>query len=145
MFIVASIFQDSNGYLWMATKSGEIYIYNSDFNLQTVFHNIIIDDKILPGYNTYSILEDNQGYIWLGSKGGGILVSKSSIKEIRDGNYSKIRFFQYQHKENDSNSLSSNSVYSIIQDQDNQIWISTYGGGINKVFKEMEINLFVTV
>lgn len=38
---------------------------------------------------------------------------------------------QFVHQPQDTYSLSNNSVYSIIQDSHDNIWIACYGGGLN--------------
>ena len=139
--VVRSIFQDRNGSIWLSTKSGEIYIYNSNLVLISVLKNITTGSRKLPGYNIYSIIEDDEGYIWMGSKGGGVLVSKKPITD-RNLKYSDMQFIHYQNDENDSNSLSSNFVYSILQDKEKKIWISTYGGGINKLIRRVNNTLY---
>mgnify|MGYP002229575953 FL=1 len=40
---------------------------------------------------------------------------------------------QYIPREDDSYSISSNSVYSILQDSKGRMWIGTWGGGINLI------------
>jgi ligand-binding sensor domain-containing protein len=93
--VVRCLFEDSNKNTWMATKSGSIYIYNSNNELIKKIDNLHVLKEDLPGYNIYSILEDHEGYIWLGSKGGGVLVSS---KPITKGNkfYEKLSFNLYQ-------------------------------------------------
>ncbi len=130
--VVRSIFEDSNNKIWIATKSGSIYIYNSDFTLLRTVNNFHLTQSDIPGYNVYSIIEDNNGYIWMGTKGGGVFVSKNSIKS--DFNfYKNLSFYQYKNEYNDPSSLSNNNIYSLLQDNKSQIWIGTYGGGLNRV------------
>lgn len=40
---------------------------------------------------------------------------------------------QYIPREDDPYSISSNSVYSILQDSKGRMWIGTWGGGINLI------------
>ena len=130
--VVRAVFRDSNGCIWVACKSGKIYIYNSDFSLNTVLHHLPLAKSILPGSNIYTITEDHEGHIWLGSKGGGVIVSTQTIHDI-GRNYASLTFYSYQNDRSDEQSLSNDMVYSIQEDQHQRMWIGTYGGGLNLV------------
>ncbi|MFA9388298.1 MAG: two-component regulator propeller domain-containing protein [Prolixibacteraceae bacterium] len=137
---IRCVFEDSNKNTWMASKSGAIYIYNQQNELITSIDNIHLLKKDVPGYNVYSIIEDHEGYIWMGSKGGGVLVSKTPIKSGQSF-YKNLAFNLYQNQANVATSLSSNNVYSLLEDHLHQIWIGTYGGGLNKVISRSTTEL----
>ncbi len=130
--LVRSIYQDSGGNIWMGSKSGNIYIYNEELELIHTFHDIPSVKGSIPGHNIYTIIQDSEGYILMGSKGGGIAVSEKPLQQYRN-NHREIRFNVYRNNPNDTNSLSNNSVYSIIEDRQNRIWIGTFGGGVNLI------------
>lgn len=137
--VIRCIYQDKNGYVWMATKSGIIYIYTPQLKLHSVLENLSGNRKVLA-YNVYTMMQDNQGYLWMGTKGGGVLVSTVPLGNNGTG-YNKLQFHIYQHNPDNTYSLSNNFVYSIIQDSKNNIWIGTYGGGINKVIARTQNEL----
>lgn len=130
--VVRCLYRDSNGYIWMATKSGTIYIYTPEFRLFNTLEYLPLLYGNLPGYNVYTIMQDKQGYIWMGSKGGGIVVSSKPVVKNTEY-YKNIRFHSYKHIPEDSLSLSHNFVYSIFQDSEDKVWIGTYGGGLSLV------------
>jgi signal transduction histidine kinase/ligand-binding sensor domain-containing protein/DNA-binding response OmpR family regulator len=130
--VVRCLYRDSNGYIWMATKSGIVYIYTPEFRLFYTLEYLPLLQGNLPGYNVYTITEDRKGYIWMGSKGGGIVVSSKPLGENPEF-YKNIRFHSYKHIPRDSLSLSHNFVYSIYQDSEGKVWIGTYGGGLSLV------------
>ncbi|MBN1415960.1 MAG: response regulator [Bacteroidales bacterium] len=130
--VMRCLFQDSNGYTWMATKSGTIYIYSPQLQLHAVLEKLTTSRSSIPGYIVYTMMEDDRGFLWMGTKGGGILVSNISIAN-RPDSYKRLHFNVYQNNPHDASSLSNNFVYSIIQDSHKKIWIGTYGGGINTV------------
>lgn len=138
--VVRCIFEDSNKNIWIATKSGSIYIYNFQKQLITTIDDIHLLKMNVPGYNIYSIIEDHEGYIWLGSKGGGVLVSKTPLRNHNDF-YKNLSFNHYQNIPEDNSSLSNNNVYSLLQDHQNKIWIGTYGGGLNRVLSRTPTEL----
>ena len=54
----------------------------------------------------------------------------SSVKDIK---------FRYFHRNNDTpNSLGANDVYSIFEDVEKNMWFGTFGGGLNKLKKQIE-------
>ena len=77
----------------------------------------------------YTIHEDSKKRIWLGTKGDGIylLTPKSSLPNL---SYSIQHFY---HENNNPHSLSNNNIYDITEDSEGNIWIGTYGGGLNKL------------
>lgn len=52
--------------------------------------------------------------------------------------YDGKEFKRYQIDENNSNSLASKSVYGLTEDNDNNLWIATLGGGLNKLDSDRE-------
>jgi signal transduction histidine kinase/DNA-binding response OmpR family regulator/streptogramin lyase len=68
-----------------------------------------------------SIYEDKTGILWMTTDAGF-----SRFDPNND------TFVNYQHDENDPNSLSENDIYSLYQDDNGILWIGTYGGGLNK-------------
>ncbi|MBN1599841.1 MAG: response regulator [Bacteroidales bacterium] len=139
--VIRSIFEDSRRNIWMATKSGTIYIYDSSLKEITVLEDLPLIGRKLPGYNIYTMLQDSQGYIWLGSKGGGVAVSTKPLNYYKS-NYNDIAFHLYRNLPGKPSSLSSNNIYSIVEDHDHRIWIGTYGGGLNLVKNRNRDDLF---
>ncbi|MDD4990851.1 MAG: two-component regulator propeller domain-containing protein [Paludibacter sp.] len=124
---IRSIFQDSKKWIWAGSKKGLVYLYDENKKLRGLLG---FDGKIngnkpfdVPVYN---IMEDRSGTIWLASKGMGLF----KVNRKSDNTFI-IRNFQYNPQ--DIYSLSSNAVYSVFQDHLNQIWVGTYGGGINLI------------
>jgi len=130
--VVRSLLQDSNGYIWAATKSGAVHILDTLFNERFLMNKLPILNESLQGFNVYTMLQDQDGYIWLGSKGGGITVSTLPLSEYK-GDYSRIRFHHFMAEPDKPEALSSNFIYSILQDKGGAIWIGTYGGGLLEV------------
>lgn len=121
---------DKDKNLWVANKKGFIRILHSDGSLKGYLtpEGKISSSPVSFGRNIYCFMEDKKGEIWLGSKWDGVF----RLKEKGNGHFS-VQW--YQHKENDTYSLSNNSIYSICQDSRGRIWIGTYGGGLN-LFQE---------
>lgn len=129
--MIRAVMQDRQSRIWLATKSGFLYVYDDSLRLQKKFTGIPAEQEYKMLFNVYAILEDRNGFLWLGSKGGGLARSLQPVQ-----NYSsvhEIRFQIFRHQTDNPASLSNNNVYSIIQDQNGSVWIGTYGGGIDVI------------
>ncbi len=66
-------------------------------------------------------MEDSKNNLWVGTRGGGL-------------NYFNIKtkkFTHYRHQSKNPNSLSHDSVWSLLEDSRGNLWIGTIGGGLN--------------
>ena len=82
------------------------------------FQSITIDDGLSQSLAEY-IYQDSYGYIWIGTNDG---------LNRYNGNEFKI----YKNIKNDSNSISNDSISSIVEDNDKNLWVGT-DGGLNKI------------
>ena len=64
----------------------------------------------------YCLLQDHYGFIWFGSRYNGLFM------------YDGYDFIAYRHNPDDENSSSANSVRSIAEDQNGDIWVGTVAG-----------------
>ena len=129
---VRAMTKDSNGYVWVATKSRELYRYSPDLSSCRRFPDAKTGDVGV----IYSIFEDDRGNIWLGTKGDGLIRMKPDGKD-----YVTTRFTRDAHN---PDALSSNNIYSIEQDKDGRIWIGTYGGALS-MLPDPDGDKFITV
>lgn len=127
--IVRGLFEDVNGNVWVATKGGQLKIYNKNFTEIGQNLHFPFPSKGELVYNVYSFFQDSKGYVWLGSKGAGIAVSTTPVRKGMT-NYGSLTFERFINVENDSTSLCDNNIYSITEDKQGRIWIGTYGGGL---------------
>ena len=130
---VRAIQETSGGIIWVATKEGITRCYNSLMHeIGTLCENGRIatnpSGKIFSKL-VYTIHEDSKKRIWLGTKGDGIylLTPKSALPNL---SYSIQHFY---HENDNPHSLSNNNIYDITEDSEGNIWIGTYGGGLNKL------------
>lgn len=125
---VRPIFEDSAGFIWVATKDGKIYLLNAEIEITGY-----LNDKGTIGSGTplngiaYCITEDSEKNIWIGTKGEG------AYKLIRKNGGNQFEIFHFRHSENDPYSLSDDNVYAIYEDKNRNIWIGTFGGGLNLI------------
>ncbi|NQZ08489.1 MAG: hypothetical protein HRT35_15155 [Algicola sp.] len=84
--------------------------------------------------DTNKIFRSQSGYLWIGTSEG----------LIRFDGYSAKR---YKNNSKDDTSLSHNAVFDILEDKQHNLWIATYGGGLNKFtpqtgqFETMDLRL----
>lgn len=117
---VRAMLKDSKGRLWLCSKDGVVYVYENDRQV-----SVFVNPPKKLGY-VYSILEDSKGNIWLGTKGDGLF--KASPIGPEKSFYALSNF---RNNKADPNSLSSDLVYSVIEDRKGRIWVGTLGGGLN--------------
>ena len=106
--------------LLIGNKANTLYFYN---DAGQVVNTITQDNNGNPIGRSYGISKDAKGNYWLASKDHGM------FRITPTGNsYSVVNM---QHDEDDLNTLSSNSAYASVEDKDGNIWVATYGGGVN--------------
>ena len=122
---VRSVFHDHKNRLWLAAKVGKLYITDAQGKrLTSMFVN---EPKGGLGF-VYTIIADKEKNIWLGTKGNGLFKA-----EPVDAGETKYKLTHFRADENDQGSLSSNLIYSLLQDKKGRIWVATYGEGINLI------------
>lgn len=105
--------------LLISNKAGQLFvIQDNGTRSQFVKTN---DGK--PLGRIYGISKDSKGNYWLSSKDYGL------FKMTQQGSGYTIE--NYQHIEDDATSISDNRVYYSVEDKNGNIWVATYGGGVN--------------
>ncbi len=82
------------------------------------FKHFTINDG-LPANQIYDILQSTQGFIWIATREG---LSKFDGSE----------FTNYTHDPDKPNSLASNFVWTMREDSDGILWLSLWGGGLDR-------------
>ncbi|HBH49397.1 MAG TPA: hypothetical protein DDX98_12190 [Bacteroidales bacterium] len=119
---VRKIYEDSDGIIWIGTDGGGLNRFNKKTNTFTHYKYDPSNPNSIPGNSVRAIYEDKNGMLWIGTRDGLCKLDKSNMS-----------FKRYRHDPEDPKSLSHNFVYSAIhQDNKGNLWIGTYGGGLNK-------------
>ena len=126
---VDCIFQDSRGFIWLATWNG---LNRYDGYTFKVYKTGNQKYSISSNY-THSICEDLDGDLWIGTENG------LNMFEFKTG-----RFFSLFNNPDDSNSLSGNNITEIACDKNGFIWVGTYGQGINRIEKRGKTEFIIT-
>ena len=124
-------YQDSRGRIWVGLLGGGLNLISEE-NGVTVFKHKYNGLKQYPPYGLYmevrTMTEDDNGRIWVGTMDG--LMSF-------DGDFTapeQIRFETYRQESERSN-VADNDIYVLYKDSDSQIWVSVFGGGLNKLVR----------
>jgi len=122
---INQIFQDSEGFIWIATQDGlnkydgytfKIYRHESDTNS-------------LSSSNIKCIYEDSKGRLWIGTNYGGLnLYDKEKDAFIRCTDF-------YEEKR----LKKSPDILSITEGPDGNIWMGTFYSGLIKYIPEKKI------
>ncbi|MFQ5571886.1 MAG: two-component regulator propeller domain-containing protein, partial [Rhodothermales bacterium] len=104
-----------SGVLWLSQGLEGLIRLDLDTDTFTSFRHI-------PDHPTWitSILEDHEGTLWIGSDGN----QEGLTRFDRDTE----TFTHFVHNPDDPNSLRSNSVYCLYEDEAGRLWIGTTGG-----------------
>lgn len=109
----------------LANKKGKIFVFDGKMNhINTITH----DSNGHPISRPYGMSQDSQGNYWVSDKDNGL------YKITPNGNgYTTVNIC---HNDKDPYSLSSNAAYLTVEDRQGNIWVATYGGGVNVLHKD---------
>jgi PAS domain S-box-containing protein len=128
--IIRPILEDNAGRLWIGTSAGlDLLTNNQEFSPKGIFkhyQNIIDDKKSISMGPVMALFEDDKSNLWIGIQNGGL-----DVINLETYNKNTASFTHFKNDPKKENSLSNNSIYSIIQDNQGNIWISTFGKGLN--------------
>ena len=113
---ITEIIIDSDGKIWMGTLAG-LFVYDPQDDLLLKYD---LKNKREP-VTIYAITEDLDQGIWVGTSDGLFYLSSQADS-----------FMVYTHNPDDPSSLSHNEIRSLLIDHNNNLWIGTARGGLNK-------------
>ena len=80
-----------------------------------------------PCYKARFITSDNNGRLWVGTTTGAVAFDEN-FKKPED-----VKFYHFSRMPNDTQSLSNNDVHWIISTKKKELYLATFGGGLNKL------------
>ena len=98
------------------------------------------EDKGMPFGRIYGIMKDRHGDFWISTKGNGLFRLSPRAK---NGGYGALcaggfDITNYRNNPGDKYSISSDLVYKAIEDKYGNIWVATYGGGVNVIKRDKD-------
>ena len=136
---ITALVEDVSGTLWIGTREGGLNRYDRQLNQFTNYRNDPQDPSSLSADEITAIYQDQDAALWIGTAGGGLdrLVPSTSsgqaLSEAEGVDQENDRCIQYRHDPDDPDSLSSNAISAIYQDQEGVLWIGTEDGGVNRL------------
>lgn len=118
---ILSLCEDKNNRIWVGYSQDGLYYFNNNPQAE-VSLNKFSDGKII------ALMADRQNRLWIG-RGTGEGLERLDLSLPLP--VAKNNCVQLKNELLDPKSLSDNSIYSIFQDNQNDIWIGTFGEGIN--------------
>lgn len=124
---VFSLFEDKRGNIWFGTWGRGLGYINKQTRVIDQYSQTPENSLGLSSDKVLAIFIDSRDYIWVGTKGGGVSVAHIDHVFNRTG-----RFYTLKHISGNTNSLSYNDVYAILEGDDGEIWLAT-GSGLDKI------------
>jgi ligand-binding sensor domain-containing protein/two-component sensor histidine kinase len=126
---VRVIRKDRFNNLWIGTYYGGVNKFNTRTGEFTSYVHSNDDSQSISGNQIQDIFIESDSVIWVATFGSGL--NKFSFNENSSVSVPKITI--YQNDPSDTNSISDDRLYNIFKDSDGNLWIGTYGGGLNKM------------
>lgn len=127
---VYCVYEDHYGRIWIATFANGINYLSQNKEGRTIFIN---HRNHLKGYpidlchKARYITSDNNGNLWVGTTSGAVVFNEN-FKKPED-----IKYRHFSRKPDDRMSLSNNDVHWIMGTSKKEIYLATFGGGLNKL------------
>ncbi len=121
---IRSVLEGRSGKLWVGSFEGLYELAPGEESLR--FSEEIPNG---PAYLVAELFEDSQGYLW-----ASILNQGLYRKNLLNGD---VVFFQKE--QNNPQGLTSNYISSIVEDEEQRVWLGTVGGGLNLFIPNSDI------
>ena len=126
--IRAILYDRQQNRLLMGNKAGALYIFGEDGKA-----TIITEDASGKSLGRiYGIAKGAKDSYWICSKGAGIFHMTHQGRNWQLKNYC--------HQEEQANSLGDDNTYQAVEDKAGNLWIATYGGGVNMMTRDGQGN-----
>ncbi len=121
--------EDDLGRLWITTHREGLFVLDQDRKNYTHIQHDPDEPNSLSTNNLTAIYTDPlDGSIWVSTRDGG-------LNHLLGQQAGKWNFEHYRYDAEDPQSLSSDHIWQVLRTHDNQLWVATLGGGLNKVIE----------
>lgn len=119
-----AIAEDINGFIWFGTIDG---LYRFDGYNFKIFRNNPDNPKSLSNNTIRAMDFDSKGMLWIGTQGGGLNKFNPYTEE----------FEHFLHTGSQENEIRGNSIWSVLVDDDDNVYIGVTGKGVDKIIPSM--------
>ncbi len=123
---INTLCDDRTGTLWVGTLDGLASLRANQHRFH-IFTHRAADTTSLPSNAINKVIEDRTGRLWICTNGGLSLLDR----------HNPGRFLNFLNRPEDAHahgrSPGGNVVSDILEDHSGHIWVSMYGGGLNRV------------
>lgn len=122
--------------LWIGTMGGGLNWFDRKTERFYSYQHDAANSNSLSNDQVRAIHVDDSGVLWLGTAGG---LNKLILEKNHGPAPAVAQFTHYKHDPNNPNSLSHNLICAIHEDRRGVLWLTTFGGGLNKFDRTNEI------
>ncbi len=115
---VSSIYEDSEGVMWVGTYGGGLLQYIRDCDCFKRYIHDPADPNSLSFNEVKIIFESSGGELYIGTDGGGLNVLEKSTG----------RFLHYKYDPSDESTISHNNILSMTESPDGKLYVGTWKG-----------------
>ncbi len=110
---------DAKDNVWFGSPNG-LYVF-SDSGLEKAVKNPFGID-LVDDVHIRTLHQDKKGYVWVGLANGLVKIDPETFN-----------YHLFTPRSNDPNSLSHQSIFSFIEDDNGNFWVGTWGGGVTSL------------
>jgi signal transduction histidine kinase/streptogramin lyase len=119
--MVSAMLEDRDGMIWVGTARGMLDRFDPSTEKYTHIQLDAGDEVDQLKMTIRSMIEANDGNLYFGTSFGLFRLNPDTMEITR-----------FIHLAQKKNSLSDDFILSVFQDHNDNLWVGTYGGGLNK-------------
>lgn len=127
---ILAVREDVTGNLWLGTDGGGLNFFDRKTNAFSNYQNEPKNEHSIGGNAVLDVFIDDTGKIWTGTWGGGI-----SILDPKTNQFTRLPYDVLRPKTKSittSNRLNNATIWSIKEDKNKDLWLTTQSGGLSK-------------
>ncbi len=129
--VVRSMYIDSKHQLWIGTENDGVFVLSGFDNLKNAFRiknfrHIAGNSGSIRKGTVYDITQDEHQNLWIGVENGGVNIIHSDQLESDNPSFTHL-----EHNPYDISSIANNSIHSLYLDNQNTMWVGTFGNGLS--------------